>query len=108
MNNSPVHLLGRLVRGFVGLLSFPSNTGPFKERANMSAIKRIEVDADEAGAIMRAISNLLMNMKRGFSNYRHGGRNETRQYLCKIWDKYSAIHDSLMSAPVVLDNPNRK
>ncbi len=74
----------------------------------MSVIKRIEVDADEAEAIIRAMSNLLMNMKRGFSDYRHGGRNETRQYLYNIWYKYSAIHDSLMSAPVVNDNPNRK
>lgn len=70
----------------------------------MNAIKRIEIDADEARAIAQALDVFIEG------GYWQGDRetSPTFKYLAGLKQKYDDIHDSLMSAPAVLDNPNRK
>ena len=70
----------------------------------MEPIKRIEIDADEAGMIAEALDVFIEG------GYWQGDRetSPTFKYMADLKQKYDDILDSLMSAPVVLDNPNRK
>ena len=74
----------------------------------MTAIKRIDVDAEEARAIMIAVAVLKDRLYQGKRHYCHGTPDADQAYLSSIRDKYRDIHDGLMSAPAGLDNPNRR
>jgi len=74
----------------------------------MSVIKRIDVDAEEAEAIMIAVAVLKDRLYQGKRHYCHGTPDADQAYLSGIRDKYHDIHDSLMTAPADNDNPNRR